>query len=437
MKNKDKGTKKYIKKGNIPIIIAILLLIIMVIALVIVIFHNDNKGLVLPDAPKEKSLSVEKYDYQNSTSDPNDITANVGKNTKVEYKFITDYYKEGILLSNTMTDYIDNEFLIYSGPYSDTPFISAVDIKGNLKWINKIKSSGYDTLKIINVQKLDNSYYIFAVGTSKNSNNNIVIKINSNGKEEKREIISKNDKNRLSAVVKIDSGFAITTEGDNGLIIYTLSKELKQLKNTYNLKNEENNIFNAGIPYVKSIVYKDKAVSMVVQYNGNENEKMYIVNYNMDSNSSTTVPFNELMKLANPYTNKIYDYKTNFLVGYGKIAYMFNQNGEMIKNYDYSNLKLKEDSYTNVFGELVENKINIQSIKMYNDNILVTSTTNSDYIYDVFDEYLNLKVRYTLKIEEYETPENVLLNVFCIDGKLYEIHSYGYETPSIMISVVG
>lgn len=437
MDNKDKGIKKYITRENMPIIVAIILLIIMVIALLIVIFHKDNRGLILPDAPKEKNLSVEIYDYQNAKNDPNDLTKGVAKDVKVQYHFVSDYYKKGIMLSNTKVNYTDNEFIISSGPYSDTPFISAVDIKGNLKWIYKIKFSDYNTLKIKKIEKVDGNYYVFAVGTTKNLNDNMVIKINSKGKEEKREIVSKGVKNSLSTATKTDNGFAITTDGEDGIIIYTLTKELKQEHNAYNLANDENNIFNVYNPSIMSMTYKDKVLSMVVQYRGLKDEKMYLVNYNMDSNSATITPFNELMKLANPYTNPIYNFESNFLVGRDKGIYMYNGKGEIVKNYDYSNLKLKEDSFTNEDGEKIDNSIEIEGINVYGDNILVKSVTNSNYVYDVFDKELNLKTRYTLNLEEYETTENVLLDVFYIDGKLYEVHSYGIETPSIMISVIG
>lgn len=434
---KKKDSKKIIKKEYIPIIIAVLLLIVMVLVLFIVLAYDDEYGLDLPDAPTEKNLNLEIYDFESAKYDPDDLTQKEVKNTKVEYRFVTDYYKEGIILSNTTVDYIDDEFIIYSGPFGETPYVSVVDLKGRLKWINKLDKSGYDTLKIKKIEKLDDYYYIFAIGTSNKLIDSIAIKINSKGNEEKREIISKGARNSLSAVTKTDNGFALATDGDEGLTIYMLSTDFKLQKNAYNILNDKNNIFHTYNPYVMSLSYKDKVLTAVVQYNGLQNEKMYLVNYNTETNSSVITPFNELMKLSNPYTSTIQSFNKNFIIGHDKRVYMFNEKGEITKSYDYSKLRLKDDDFKSDTGETISNYVSVDGIKLYNDNILVRNITNSEYIYDVFDKDLNLKMRYILAVEEYETKENVLLDVFYIDGKLYEVHSYGYKTPSIMISVIG
>lgn len=435
---KKKNEKKVIRKEYIPIIIAVLLLIIMVIVLFIVLSYDGEYGLILPDAPTEKNLNIEIYDFDSAKYDPNDLTEKEIKNSEVNYLFVTDYYKQGIRLSNTNVDYTDDEFIIYSGQYGDTPYVSVVDLKGKLKWINKLDKSGYDTLKIKKILKADDYYYVFANGNNNNSIDGIALKINSKGNVEKREIISEKSRNSISEVTRTDNGFAVTTDGDEGLMIYLLNDDFKLQKNPYNILNDKNNIFHTYNPYVMSLDYKDKVVTAIVQYNGLQNEKMYLVNYNVNTNTSSITPFTEIMKLANPYTSSIQTFKNKFLVGHDKRVYMFDKDGKIVKNYDYSSLKLKEDDLQSDTGEVINNYISVDGIKLYDDNILVRNITNSDYIYDVFDKDLNLKMRYVLNVdEEYETKENVLLDVFYIDGKLYEVHSYGYETPSIMISVIG
>ena len=436
-KEEKKKKRKIFKKEYIPVVIAILVLIILILVLLMVLFYKDEYGLKLPDAPSENNLSIEVYDFDSAKYDPNDLTQKEIKNTKVNYLFISDYYKEGIILSNTMVDYIDDYFLIYSGPFAETPYVSLVSKDGKLQWLNKLNKDGYDNIKIKYISKLDDYYYIFAVGTNKNSNDNMVIRINNKGNEDKREVLSKNSKNTLDAAIKIDKGFVVATDGEEGLTLYSLSKDLKLTKNVYNLLNDKNNIFHTYNPYVMALTFKDKFITAVIQYNGLQDEKMYLLRYNIDDGSTSITPFTELMRLDNPYTNKIYSMNGYFLVGHEDKVYEFDDNGKTVKTYDYAKIKLNDDDLVSDTGEKLEDYVSVEGLKTYDDLLFVSNTTNNENIYDIFDKDLNLKKRYVLNIDEYETKENVLLDVFYIDGKLYEVHSYGFETPSIMISVIG
>lgn len=437
---KKSKINKFLKREYVPLYISALILIVLIIALIFVLLDKDDKGLILPDPPTEKHLSVEVYDYKEN-DDTNDLTKEVAGYLKTEYHFVTDYYKKGIMLSGTQVDYLDGNFIIRSGMYSDIPFMSVVDKSGKLKWLTKINTSSYDSLKIKSVLKIDDNYYVIAEGTSNNLRDHLVIKIDNKGKEVKRETISKGVLNNVNDALVIDEYLAIITDGSEGVVVYTLSKDLKEVSKPYYLKNDDNNIFNLYYPYVKSVIYKDKVLTMVVNYNGTKDDKIYLVNYNIDSKSSTITPFKELMEVENPYSNQIYNINNSFLIGKNKKVIMYNENGNMIKSHDYSNLKFKKESYTVEVQEGVQetyqNEMHVDGITIYGDNILLKGTNASQYIYDLYDKDLNLQKRFVLDQDEYEAEEHILLKVFYIDGKLYEIHSYGFNTPSIMISVIG
>lgn len=429
--------KKIFKREYVPLYISFFVFILLVVALLVVIFHKDDNGFILPDPPTEKELSVEVYDYKEN-DDTNDLTKEVAQNLKTEYHFITDYYKKGIFLSDVNTEYVDGDFIIHSGKFNDAPFISVVDKSGKLKFLTKIKVNSYDSLKIKKVLKKDKNYYVIADGTTNNLNDNLVIKFNDKGKEVKREILSKGTKNSIADALVTNGNITVVTDWYDGIIIYTLSDDLKSINDPYSFKDNET---FSNYSLVKSVIYEDNTLTIVVKYNGPKGEEIYLVDYNIDSKELTYKTFDEVKKVENQHTYSIYNSNNNFIVRTNKNIYIYNKNGELIKKQEYANLIFKNPTIMQDIGEEdvgnIENKANLQKVTIFNDYIFTQAENLTHYIYDLYDKDLNLQKRFVLDIHEYKSADNTLLKVFYIDGKLYEIHLYGFDTPSIMISVIG
>ncbi len=427
--------QKKIKREYIPIIITGILLVIFIIALIYIIFFVDDKEFVLPDLPKEDSIKIGSYEFENGKNDANDLTKEKETSANVDFKVITDYYKNGITLTNLSIDYKDEKFIITSGKYASVPFVSVVSKEGKLEWLAKIDMSGYDSYKVVKTIKKDKDYYVFTTGAKEDSVDNFVIKYDSKGKEEQKENIDTKTKNALSVVTEIENGFALLTDGKENIKIYLLSYELKTLKTSYSLNNDKANLFHTLKPTIKNALYENKTITAVLQYAGEH--PMYLLYYNTDTNTSRITSFTELEKISKPFNNPVHIGNNNLFVHDDNKVYKLNTSNKLLSTYDYSSSKLKPIEGKDEDGQTIDNMLVINDIHVYDSYVFVKSTTYDEDILDVFDQDLKLKKRYVLNQETYSTQDSILLKAYYIDGKLYEINSFGVDTPSIMISVIG
>lgn len=444
IKKKMKEKKQINMKDLMPVIIALVVLVILVIALIFTIFYKSEGDLVVPDAPNFKDIAVGVTDYEKN-GDPNKLLSGELKKSDVTYKIISNYYRNGILLSNTQVDFNNDEFIVHSGKFSETAFVSTIDKDGKLKWVQKITDKNYKKIIILKVFKEKDEYYAFGIGKKTNAQDVIAIKLAANGQQEKIEVIASDTENTLKTAVKLDGGYALVSEGTENIKIYYITKEFKTWKKTYSLKEDKQNIFFANIPHIKGSSYKDKKLSIVLAYTGGLEETMYLLNCNIDSNTCTLKNFSGLSAISSPFNNELNSINDNYYTMHGKMVYKFNNEGTLLNKFDYRNLELenKDDYITdkNVMkDENIENFKNNYVLRSVNKNgtdVLVKGSTAFSYVYDLMDENLKIKKRYVINKLKYDYKDGVLLKTFYIDGKIYEFYSYGSKTPSIMVSIIG
>lgn len=436
------NTKRSFKKEYIPLLIAILVLVVLVLILVIVLFYKDDKGLIVPDLPDKEAIDVGVFDFNSGKYSKDELDVEDTKKVSVDYKVITDYYKNGILISNPTVKYEDNEFIVRSGKFANDPFISIVDDKGKIKWLSKINVSRYETLKIIDVIKKNGYYNVFAVGVENNKNDNIIIRIDSKGNEEKREIISSKSNNTIKKILSVDKGFVIMTDGQDNIEIYYVSDEYKMLKNPFYLKDSKENKFKTYNPTILSALVSDEVITMIVSYVGVDENTNYLVKYDLNKGTLRIDPFIELNKISFSYSNPIESTKDNFYTINNNIAYLFSTSGKLINKYDYNSVKLPEIKNCEIdeeVGSTCDDSVWIGKYFMdSNNNFLVESETSSDnMIFDVFDKELKLVKRYSHYVKAHGTEDAIYISSFYVNDKLYEFYSFGIDTPSILVSIIG
>lgn len=435
------NTKRKLKKEYIPLLIAVLVLIVLVLVLVIVLFYKDNKGLIVPDIPDKVAIDAGVFDFESGKYDKDNLDVNDTKKVSVDYKVITDYYKEGILISNPTVKYVDDEFIVKSGIYANDPFVSVVNKKGELEWLSKISVSGYESLKIIDVIKYNGKYNVFAVGINKNKNDNIVIKLNSKGNEEKREVLSKESDNSISSVLGTDKGFVVMTDGKDNLEVYYISDDYKMLKNPFYLRDSKENRFKTYSPEIVSSVVKDEVVTILVSYVGASNDTNYLLKYDLNKGTFRIDSFLELNKISSPYSNAVKSFEDNFYTVHNNVVYLLSSSGELVTKYDYNSVKLGKvdgcvisDDVSDCSDDISINNIHISDNK---ELIVYGITSSENMIVDVFDNNLKLKKRMVHSGNIHDSDENIYISSFDIDGKMYEFYSFGVDTPSILVSIIG
>lgn len=443
------NTKRKLKKEYIPLLIALLVLVLLILLLIIVIFYKDNKGLKVPDLPEVEALNINIMDVKSGKYDGSEVNTKDEKRVKIDYEVISDYYKNGVLLSSPVIEYSDNEFIVRSGNASYDPYVSIVDKKGKLMWLNKVSFKGYNSLVIKRVIKSDNFYFAFAEARNDKSNDIIVIKFNNKGNEEAREVIEKDTQNKLSDVVQINNGFVLGLYGEENIKIICLSKNLILLNNNYSLEDDKDNIFFSSKPQILAMSCKDNKVSMVLKYKGRLDNYMYLLNYDTSSRVINIKEFTELGKIENDFSGEIISHNNYFYASLNNIMYQFDTNGKLLKNYDYNKVSIDPsevkvasdivDEEGNPSVEKVKNKLSLSEMIGYEESILTNLSTITNIVYDVFDGNLNVQKRLVLDIDVYDRfGENAIpLKEFFIDDKLYVVTLFGNETKSIMVAIVG
>lgn len=447
------NTKRSLKKEYIPLLIAILVLIILVLVLVLVITYHDDKGLVLPDLPEKEALNVGIFDIDSGKYNATSFDASDTTRVKVKYEVIKDYYSKGILLSNPIVDYGNSEFMIYSSIYANDPYISTIDKDGKLKWLNKINKEKYDYVTLIKAIGLQDKYYVFVEATKNDVKDIVAIRINSKGNEEQREVLLSGTNNSLKQVINYSSGFALVLDGSDNIQILTVSKDFKLTNNIYNLNDDEANLFHSQTPVVLGITISNDVLTIPIRYAREDFYETYLLKYEIKNKKATINSFTDLNNINKEYYQEMINYNGNMYTFFDNKLYKFSADGKLLKSFDYNTVKTtpefievlsepkddeEEVDTDNPKTEKIKNTVSINSVKTYNGYVAIKATTLDSYIYDIYDEDLNLKKRYVWDINEYENEPGILfLDSFYIDNKLFKVNFFGLETPSIMISIVG
>ena len=166
---------------------------------------------------------------------------------------------------------------------------------------------------------------------------------------------------------------------------------------------------------------------------------------NVDTYETNVKEFTEVNNLQTEQKKKVSAYLKGFTVTAGTTIYKFDSDNRLVNKFDYASVKLednkeylekyKDDEFIDV--EDMENNIYLNKIETNSNTIIVNTNTMFSNIYDMYDLNLKINKRIILDAFKYSYEEGVLLKSFYIDDVIYEVYSYGKETPSIMISKIG
>lgn len=431
--------KKFFKREYTFISILIILLVIMIAALIYFTFFVKEKELIVPELPNYETLDVGVVDFNDENAKANDLNNKKSSSLNVTNTIVKDYYKKGILLSNTQVTYLNDNFIISSGPSTEEDaFISVIDKNGKLKWLTKLNDKEYSNIKVAKTEFYNNNYYIAAI-SEKNSNKSLaLIQVDLDGKKVSTTKIKENFAGRIEDI-KISKDFtSIITNSATDVIINiidTISKESKkELVLSKILATEENISYNASH-------INDSALSVVVK----DYSKYYVIDINMENYITKSTELTDINNINSSENIYIGNYLNGFTAYSSQNIYKLNNANRLIDKFNYASIKLEDDKALKEkykddesidVNELV-NTITISNVSIEKEKIIVKSNTSYSNIYDIFDSNLKLEKRFMIDAINYQYENGALLNNFFIDGAIYEVYSYGFDTPSILISKMG
>lgn len=430
--------KKPFMKEHLYLIIAILVLALLITILIYMLFFSKSRDVIVPDLPKNETMDIGLIDFNDKGTTADDLNSKKNNNISVNYKVVSDYYKEGILLSNTNVEYLNNTFIVTSGPLSKDPFISKLSKDGNLEWLTKLNDKEYGTINVYKTVFINNNYYVFATSTKDSKLSLISIKINDSGKKVTTSKLKDDFNGKIKDVVISDKKISIITGDSSDIKVYFTDEDLKVNKNEVVISKYVDN--STYLNYQKSIS-TNGLLNVVV----NNTDKFYSVEIDTNSYSTTAKEFNDINELKYEGSLKVSNYLDGYTGYTDTDVYKFDKNNKLINKIDYSKIKLENDEeFKKKYkddeffpSDDLENFIEIEEIKNDENRLVVKSNTLYSTIYDIYDSSLKINKRIMLDKIKYTYNESILLNSFYIDGTIYELYSYGSVTPSIMISKIG
>lgn len=442
-KNEEKGMKlekerKPLRKEHLYLALAILVLIALVSVLIYMIFFSKKKELIVPDLPTHESVDVGLIDFSDSGTTANDLNSKKNSNMQVTYNLVTDYYKEGILLSNTQAEYLNNSFIVTSGPLSENPFVSAITKDGRLLWLTKLDDSEFGKINVYKTVFINNNYYVFGISTKDKVSSLIAIKLDDKGKKKTTRVLKSNIDDKVKDVINVENKIAIVLGNSSELTIILTDADLKEDKNEIALSKY---IDNSSYLNYQTGTNKNGNLNLVV----NNSKTFYTVDIDTNSSSASVKEMMELNNLKTEETIRVSSYLDGYIAYTNSNIYKFNAEDKLINKFDYSKIKLENDEeFKEKYkddeffpSDDLENTINVEDVSYASSSLIVNSKTLFSSIYDIYDSSLKISKRIMLDTFKYSYPEGMLLNSFYIDGAIYEVYSYGSETPSIMISKIG
>lgn len=436
-KNKVKENK-FLKKENIPIYLAILILICLVIALIYVLFFTKSNDVIVPDLPDYDNYDVGVIDFSDKNANANDLNNKKTSNMDITNTIVSDYYKEGIMLSNTQVEYLNDNFVITSGPSSSSEsFISVIDKNGKLKWLTKLDDKEYGSIKVAKTVSYDNKYYVAAISEKNSKKSLVLIQVDLNGKRVNTNVIKSDFDYRIQDL-KVSSDFISIVTSSVDTVIYFVDTQSNEYKKDVAISKF---ITAEGYMDYCASQINNTSLSVVI----NNSSKYYVVNINASNYLAQVTELTDINNINSDNSLYIGSYLNGFVAYSAQKVYKLNNINKLINKFDYASIKLEDDTaYKKKYkddesidvSELV-NTIAISNVSVNQEKIIVGSNTAYSIIYDVYDENLKLNKRFIIDAIDYQYEDGVLLNNFYIDGAIYEVYSYGFETPSILISKMG
>lgn len=432
-----KKSKEKMTREQILLIVAIIFLVILILLLIIMLIFNQPKKVIVPNTPSYKQLDIGLVNYSDKGTDPNDLNIKKQTSLNVNYEIVSDYYQKGIMLSNTKVEYLNDLFVITSGPLSNDSFISTVNKDGNLKFLTKLDRNDFGEFKVYKTIYVKDNYYIVGISTKGNKNNIMVIKVDKDGKIITNKTIKEDIDTKIKDVLYNNETIAIITGDSINIEVYFTNTDLIENKKVIEL--------GGYLPDAKNLYYESSVVNGNILKIAFQTSKSHYIatieldSYNVNVSEITTI---NLLK-GNNIT--ISGYLNGYVANDTTSIFKLNDNNELINKYDYKNLKLedenalkekyKDDDTFDIEG--LVNEARIRNITVDNTSIVSMANTSFSSIYDIYDSNLKLTKRIIIDKLKYYYNNGVLLNSFYVGGTIYEIYSYGFETPSIMIAKIG
>lgn len=440
IKKKKKVEKEHDPVGTERVIVkvAVVLLVIMAATLLFLLFYDKDSALIVPDEPNYKEIEMTVIDFTKDKINTNVMETSEKDDVPVRYTTVSDFYENNIMMTNTTVDYLNKRFIVRSREYSKMAYVSSVTLKGEYEWDIILDDNKFDSVDVNKVIYEDEYYYVFMTKKRDSGNTLEVIKLNEKGKKKGNLVLAQDVDESISDAYFNDGQFAIVTTAYKTFSVYYMNEKLKLVETTFSSAKNKVISVERYIRYEKGYFDGDK--TNIVFENG---DKFVFVSVGKNG-SATNDKLDAINKLGSVETLNISEYHDGFVAYVGQKIYKLNDKYEIVNVYDYSTVKLPDDSkYVDKDSEIGGYdgsggySLNIENVDIVNNFIIVKASTWFSNVYDIYDKHLNLKKRYTFDFTEYNYEHAVLLNSFYIDDKMYELYSWGAETPSIMISVLG
>lgn len=406
------------KQKYVPIYVATGVLVLMVMALAVLLLMGNKTKKYIPNKPKDFNTSI------GITSNNFDSLRNLDNKNLSSKHYLIKYDKKGVNLSTPSVTLVNDKILVNNSLEEENPYLSVINLDGKEEFTTKIPLDKYESFDIKKAGECNGNYCVVSIGNKGDTKSLLISYIDKKGK-----FISTKKVNVLNPDSVIDvhiKNNEIVVVSQNDDLVVELIKDDK-IVSTYNLDDDDNDKFITDNPILMASYYDSKNAYLIC--NGN---KTYL--YKIDLSTKKSI----VKELTNANNVENFEFKDNGLYGISeKVLYNYSLEGNYLSKIDYSTIELenKEEYISYIIEEDKEksNFISIEGMNKNNDNTLEVNTFYST----IFDEIDNGKIikRYLINRVK-KQYYGILLSSFIKDGKIYDIYSYGYDEPMLLINIM-
>lgn len=429
--------KREFNKSYIPIIIASFVLVLLSTALVYVVIYVPDDQIFALKVPQYKDLKIGVINGNDTTKMKSLRNLNY-ETHEVNYSLVKDYYRNDIILNTVKISLINNEeFIIRNNDLieeTEKEFISKVNLKGNLEWLTIITDENYKDIKIEEVLKHQDEYYLVCTGTKGKYKHLMIVKLDNKGTIINVSSIKSDFTKKIYKIFQTSNNIIVMSDD---IELYYINYDLKLEKEVYKYLSKSPFGDSELYVYGASLNGNNLVVLVNVYDYYKDGTEDYILDIDINKKISSYYPVKNISNSLNSMMSRvayIVNDKILYKVDKNKLlAYSFS--AEYLGQVDYSNLELEEDNLYIISSskETIKNKIEVMSVS----DKVIESNTNFYRVYDFIDNNLNITKRYVMDTSYYYY-NGVLLNTYIINNKIYELYMYGFETntPAILITEI-
>lgn len=410
------------KKQYYPIYIASVILIIMVIALIILLVSGNKKQVYIPEKPENYDVSV------GIASENFNSIRNIKGTTMKSKHFIVRYDKKDLELSVPNISLVQDKILVYNTLASEKPYLTSISLDGKEEFTTKISKGDYDSFEIKKAGKCNDNYCIVSIGKNKSKEDFIISYLNKKGKFIENKVVNVKAKSSIMDVL-IENNTIVSISQEEDIVVETIKDN--KIDKTYYLDDDENDMFINDNPILYTTYYDGKYLYMLCS---NSASAYYLYKIDLANNKSTV---KEIKGINNEVETKFQLKETGLYCMTDKEVLIYSLDGNYINKIDYQNVELENkkdyESYVDKEVEDITNNLTINKMLNNNSNIIESNTFYSG-IYDVIDNG-NITKRYMLNRIK-NGYYGGLLSTFIINDTIYDIYSYGYDKPMLLVNII-